>query len=318
MTFNGGDYKLLETFVAVVEAKGISNAQNRLGKDSSTISRSITQLESRLGIHLCDRGRQGFSLTPEGFEVYRSALNVLASFRRLEDKIESIKGVSEGKLRVAMIDNILSDPGCPLTAVLKRFSHSDPKRSDLQIDLMVLSPEQMEQQLLERRIDIAVGIFESHKPDLHYQFLYQELDYLYCAADSNLPQLDDEREIRRGLLNQRFVTRKFLDDSELRLLGIQVREDFVHTDNIEAVTQLILAGLCVGFIPKHYASPLVKQGLLRPILQHRVFRRSNMDAACLAESLAQRPAIAYFLECLEEHTTLTEHRSPANVQTSQA
>ena len=313
MSIGGADYKLLETFVAVVDAKGISNAQSMLGKDSSTISRAIAQLELRLGIHLCERGRQGFSLTPEGFEVYRAALSALASFRRLEDKIESIKGVSEGKLKIAMIDNILCDPCCPLTDVLKQFSHDVPRSSDLQIGLSVLSPDQMEQQLEERRIDLALGIFETHRTNLRYQFLYQEVDYLYCATDNPLAAIESDDDIRNALVEQRFVTRKFLEDSELRLLGIRMREDFVHTDNIEAVTQLVLAGLCIGFIPRHYAAPLVERGLLRPLLTGHLFRTSNIEIACLEESVTTRPAVAHFLSYLER-----EMAPDQNMQVSQA
>lgn len=313
MHLGGADYKLLEIFVAVVDAQGISNAQSLLGKDTSTISRSIALLEARLGIRLCDRGRQGFSLTSEGFEVYQSSLTLLATFRRMEDEIESIKGVSDGKLKIAMIDNITSDPNCPLTRALSQFAESGSNASSVQTSITVLSPDRMEKQLEERRIDLAIGIFEIHKSSLKYQKLYQEVDYLYCASRNPIAKLASETDVRRVLNSERFVTRKFLEDSELRLLGIQRRDDFVYTENIEAVTQLVLANLYIGFIPHHFAAPWVKQGQLRPIMPHKFFRHSDIEAAYLDDPASLRPVLASVLNSLSEDSI-----NQSYVQLSQA
>ena len=69
MNLNSGDLEKLRVFFAIVQANGIANARGVLNKDASTISRALTQLEERLQLRLCERGRQGFALTPEGRAV---------------------------------------------------------------------------------------------------------------------------------------------------------------------------------------------------------------------------------------------------------
>ncbi|MFW8641943.1 LysR family transcriptional regulator [Rhizobium beringeri] len=51
------DLHLLRVFVAVTEAGGFSAAQLTLNVSQSTISTQMSDLEARLGLKLCRRGR---------------------------------------------------------------------------------------------------------------------------------------------------------------------------------------------------------------------------------------------------------------------
>lgn len=72
------DMHLLYVFGTVVEARGFSAAQITLNVSASTISRQITDLETRLGLRLCQRGRKGFRLTEKGEIVYAAARKLFA------------------------------------------------------------------------------------------------------------------------------------------------------------------------------------------------------------------------------------------------
>ena len=63
------DLRLLRLFMTIVEAGGFSAAQSELNLSLSTISTHFADLETRLGLRLCRRGRSGFQLTPEGQAV---------------------------------------------------------------------------------------------------------------------------------------------------------------------------------------------------------------------------------------------------------
>ena len=67
------DLRLLRVFRSVVECGGMAAAELELNIATSTISRHIKDLETRLGLTLCRRGRGGFALTPEG-QAYCDAL----------------------------------------------------------------------------------------------------------------------------------------------------------------------------------------------------------------------------------------------------
>ena len=67
------DLRLLRVFKAVADCGGMAAAERELGIAMSTISRHVKDLEQRLGLRLCRRGRAGFALTPEGEQLYAAA-----------------------------------------------------------------------------------------------------------------------------------------------------------------------------------------------------------------------------------------------------
>ncbi|WP_243747190.1 LysR family transcriptional regulator [Yersinia pestis] len=60
------DLRLLRVFKAVVDCGGMSAAELELNISLSTISKHIKDLEQRLGLTLCQRGREGFAVTERG------------------------------------------------------------------------------------------------------------------------------------------------------------------------------------------------------------------------------------------------------------
>ena len=63
------DLRLLRVFQAVAECRGLAAAELRLGITRSTISTYLADLETRMGVRLCERGRGGFELTEDGQRV---------------------------------------------------------------------------------------------------------------------------------------------------------------------------------------------------------------------------------------------------------
>ena len=78
------DLRLLRVFRAVVDCGGFAAAELELNINRSTISRHIKDLEIRLGVTLCRRGRGGFSLTSEGETVYASALKMMGAMEEFQ------------------------------------------------------------------------------------------------------------------------------------------------------------------------------------------------------------------------------------------
>ena len=64
------DLKLLRIFETIVRCGGFAAAQPILNIGASSISEYMSQLETRLGLRLCERGRAGFRLTEEGAELH--------------------------------------------------------------------------------------------------------------------------------------------------------------------------------------------------------------------------------------------------------
>lgn len=89
LALSGLDFKLLKVFKAVVEAGGFSAAQNELNVGLAAISKQISDLEIRIGMRLCTRGREGFHLTEEGRLVYQASIDLFASVDNFRDRLSS-------------------------------------------------------------------------------------------------------------------------------------------------------------------------------------------------------------------------------------
>ncbi len=103
------DIRLLRIFQSVVDCGGLSAAEVELGIGRSTISTHLADIETRLGVRLCERGRSGFCLTAEGMKVYQASLNLMRSLQDFQEEIGALHGRVGGELKVGIVDNLIWD-----------------------------------------------------------------------------------------------------------------------------------------------------------------------------------------------------------------
>lgn len=113
--------RLLDIFIAVAEDETMSAAGVRLGMSQAAVSQAITQLESILGITLFDRSVRPPALTLVGTSVLRSAREVLAKLRELEDAARHGANGRVPLLRLGMLDSFTSTAG---SSMLLRLSET--------------------------------------------------------------------------------------------------------------------------------------------------------------------------------------------------
>ncbi|MFA3918482.1 LysR family transcriptional regulator [Ruegeria hyattellae] len=114
LRLHDADLKLLQVFAHVAEAGGLSPAQYGQNMSLSAISAAISNLETRMGFRLCERGRGGLQLTEGGKLVYeelRPLSHAIGTFTR---SIEAFSGDMHGQFSVAMDDAILTNLRCPI------------------------------------------------------------------------------------------------------------------------------------------------------------------------------------------------------------
>lgn len=93
--------RLLETFLAVSEARSIGAAAARLGYVQSSVSEQLHRLERDLGVTLFTRTSTGVLLTADGRRLAREARRVLAA---LEDLRQTAR--EPARLRVGTVDTL--------------------------------------------------------------------------------------------------------------------------------------------------------------------------------------------------------------------
>ncbi|MCH4165356.1 MAG: LysR family transcriptional regulator [Lentilactobacillus diolivorans] len=114
----------LLAFQKVVELGSFTKAANALGFTQSAISQMITSLEDEMAIKLLDRSRNGATLTLEGRKIFSFIENILLQYQVMEEKVDEIKGLETGVIRIGTISSI----SCHwLPKLIKAFQEKYPK-----------------------------------------------------------------------------------------------------------------------------------------------------------------------------------------------
>jgi len=90
----------MQTLVRAVDSGSLSAAARSLGKSLAAVSRTVTQLEERLGARLLNRSTRKLTLTEAGAAFYDSAKRILAEIDEAELAIDGRAVAPRGTLTV--------------------------------------------------------------------------------------------------------------------------------------------------------------------------------------------------------------------------
>ncbi len=252
------DIRLLRIFKSVVECRGFAAAEEALGVGRSTISKHVADLEARLGIRLCERGRSGFSVTSHGQIVYESTIELLDSLDHFRAQISIAKGQLSGAVNLWVMDSTHLETGNPLARGLAFFKQ---RPGGVVININTAGPDAVEEAVLNRQANVGVTIANSDMAGLTYRAVGSETTSLYAATTHPVCLLACESRIDNADLGKfDFVTRGYLR-SEPTLRGRHWKSTAIAY-HVEANLQLVLSGQYLGVIPDHIAAPWVQQGQL--------------------------------------------------------
>ena len=257
--------KLLHIFTSVVRCQGYSRAQQMLNMTTPAISGYMSELEAQLGFVLCQRGRGGFSLTAKGEQFYHYSVEMLETLVGWQQQVETLKNQQGGTFSLGVVDATVTDATLDLPAVIACFNQRFPA---VFLNLSVRDPNELQQHLLEDRLDLAVGHFPLRASNLVTVPLYEEQHWLYCSPAHPLAQRATHMaEVQRTGM----VTRRYWNQAELNKRGF--RQSNASVESIEAQLTLILSGRYIGYLPAHYAQSWEQKGTLCRLLpEHFHFR----------------------------------------------
>lgn len=284
------DLGLLRVFVAVVRSGGFSAARTELNVGQPTISNKIADLELRLGMRLCDRGRGGFRLTVEGQRVYQAANSLFASLEDFRAEIGTLRGRLVGELHIGVADATVTNGQLKLNEIIAGFKRKAP---DVHLHLHTASATELELGLVENQLHVAIGPLQRRRRELIYTPVLIEQQTLYCGRSHALFSRAPDRVQLVELGAVEFVGRDYLANWQAPQ-GIHFRAT-ATTGHMEATTQLILSGTHIGYLPEHYANPWVATEQLRPILPgvlsygsaFSMVRRRSGNTAALIEFIKE-------------------------------
>lgn len=97
------NFKQLEYFAAVAEAKSISGAARELHVAQPPVSRQLALLEDELGVTLFLRTNKGVELTEAGQCLYQHSRQMFQSLRTMADSVRDVDAGVRGQLKLGII-----------------------------------------------------------------------------------------------------------------------------------------------------------------------------------------------------------------------
>jgi LysR family transcriptional regulator, transcriptional activator for bauABCD operon len=264
------DLKLLRIFKTVAECRSFTTAESVLGISRSAISLHMTDLENRLGLRLCQRGRAGFALTEHGQYVLGYFEELSTAVESFRNKINQMHNQLKGELHLGLINNLVSMPHNLITESLAQLTQEHPEVC-LNISMSTLS--EIECKVLDQRLHLGAVPLVTPLSGLDYTPLYNEDCFLYCAKQHPIMDMHD---LNLNDLGQFAAVRAnyAMPESAIRLHQ-HLNCTATATDR-EGIAFLILSGQFLGFLPNHYAKKWQDEGLMYPVLPQKMHYTSEI------------------------------------------
>ncbi len=289
---NDGDLRRLHIFCTVTRCGGFAAAESALQMGLPSISRSIKDLEIRLGVRLCKRGRVGFELTEQGHRVFEASLQLTTDLKSFESKMRGIHDGVTGTLNVGLIDTLITDGNLPLPQLLRRYRLRYPL---VELNVQTKTTAAIEQSLLDGSLDVGLIVGRRRITQLDYRLLYREQNRLYCCPDHPLYLRDEHTLSIEAIREYDYAGYSFAHE-----IDQSGPARFLHksatADSVEAMAALVSSGCFIGVLPDHY---------VRSVWRLQNFKALMPDLCCIStaiEFITRRavhpPRVTGFLQLL--------------------
>jgi DNA-binding transcriptional LysR family regulator len=152
----------LQIFVCVIECGSISAAAEQIKQTPSAVSRTLSRLETKLGITLINRTTRRMDLTEEGKYFFEHAKLILDQMDELEERLNLRQQTPSGRLRIDAASPFM------LHAIVPHIDEFRRRYPDIVLEL---NSNDLIIDLLEQSTDIAIRIGALADSTLHARFL---------------------------------------------------------------------------------------------------------------------------------------------------
>ncbi|CAH0348198.1 LysR family transcriptional regulator [Aquabacterium sp. CECT 9606] len=255
----------LDAFIASADEGSFSAAARLLGVTPAAVSKSVAQLEARLGVRLFQRSTRSLALTTDGDRLYSQ---VRLPWSEISDALTDLRqgaGKPAGTLKVALAHTVGREYVLPLLGeFVRRYPdvvpdlHFDNRQVDLVaqgFDVAIGGGIELTDALIARelsRVRIVLvaspAYLKAHRTPKHPQDL---------ARHSGL--------LRRSLATGRLVPWTLKNNEGAELVA-HVRPVMV-LDDPEAMARAAATGMGIAMLPMPHALPLLESGALVRVLR---------------------------------------------------
>ncbi len=236
----------LKVFCDLTETESFTKAAQINGVTQSAVSQTISALERQFKSLLIERSKKNFRLTAEGEVLYDYSKQILQTYDALHSKLQEIKEIISGNIRVATIYSIGLHV---LPPYLKKFLKTYPT---VNVHVEYRRPNQVYEDVLGNVVDLGLVAYPVRDPKLEIVPFRKDVLVLICHPQHSFAKLKSVK--LKNLDGQKFVgferdipTRRALDKL-LKDAGVGV-EHVMEFDNIETVKRAVEIDTGVAIVP---------------------------------------------------------------------
>jgi DNA-binding transcriptional LysR family regulator len=237
----------LQLFIAVAEARSITNGAARVHLALASASARIKRLEETLGVSLMTRGRRGVELTPAGETLLDHARVVIQNVEAMRgDLLAYARGVKATVRFLANTSGLSEHLPKALAAFLRRHP-------DISIDLEERESADIARAILSGAADLGLAA-EHALPGSIERIPFSEDRLVLIAARedelSNRRQVDFGEVVERDFIG--LITTSALHahvSGHAARLGARLRFR-ARLNNFDAISRIVGAGIGVAVMPE--------------------------------------------------------------------
>jgi DNA-binding transcriptional LysR family regulator len=286
----------LKVFCDLAETESFTKAAQINSVTQSAVSQQISSLERQFKSLLIERSKKKFRLTREGQVLYDFSKQIIQTYDALHSRLQEIKDIISGTIRVATIYSIgLHD----LPPYIKRFMKDYPT---VNVHVEYRRANQVYEDVLGNVVDLGLVAYPSRDPKLEIVPLRKDPLVLICHPQHPFAKQKSMR--LKAIAGQKFIgfepdipTRKALDKIlKENMVEVQTVMEF---DNIETVKRAVEIDAGISIVPQSTIGQEVsKQTLAAVQLDDGEFFRPL--AAIYKKNKVLSPAMKQFLAVLKE------------------
>lgn len=248
----------LKVFETVARHMSFSRAAEELHLTQPAVSTQVRQLESHVGLPLFEQLGKKIYLTPAGHEMLHYSRSIIQQFREAEDAMSQLKGISGGRLNVAVIS--AGDYFFP--RLLAEFME---RHDGVTLNLAVHNREELLHQLAGNLTDLAVMVRPPEAMDTINES-FAPHPYVIVAAPTH-PLVGQRKIPLSALTDEAFVAREKGSDTwnsmqegfAGRLSNMRIAMEIKSTETIK---QAVIANMGIAFLSAHTVGLELQTGKL--------------------------------------------------------
>ena len=285
----------LKVFCDLAETESFTKAAQINNVTQSAVSQQISSLERQFKSLLIERSKKKFRLTREGQVLYEYSKQIIQSYDSLHNRLQEIKDIISGTIRLATIYSIgLHD----LPPYLKKFLKLFPT---VNVHVEYRRANQVYEDVLSNVVDLGLVAYPTRDPKLELIPLRKDVLVLICHPQHPLAK---NKSIKLSQLSgEKFIsfepdipTRKAIDKI-LKDHGVTV-QTVMEFDNIETVKRAVEIEAGISIVPQATVlQEVAKQTLVEVRIEGvELFRPL---AALYKKNKVLSPAMKQFLHILK-------------------